>query len=102
MARAKKPKYEYVESLNLFRKRVKDATGSYVAVYGKTPDELREKLELFQTYRNLSPVGKKNLFVNDYIQNWMDIHAKGMTYGGQVDYPPAHLHHQFDFIWCRH
>ena len=86
MARAKKPKYEYVESLNLFRKRVKDATGSYVAVYGKTPDELREKLELFQTYRNLSPVGKKNLFVNDYIQNWMDIHAKGMTYGGQVDY----------------
>ena len=31
MARAKKPKYEYVESLNLFRKRVKDATGSYVA-----------------------------------------------------------------------
>ncbi len=44
MARPKKPKYEYVEKLNLFRKRVKDIHGKYVAVYGRTPDELTEKL----------------------------------------------------------
>ena len=29
MARPKKPKYEYVEKLNLFRKRVKDISGKY-------------------------------------------------------------------------
>ena len=33
MARPKKPKYEHVEKLNLFRKRVKDISGKYVAVY---------------------------------------------------------------------
>ena len=43
MARPKKPKYEYVEKLNLFRKRVKDIHGKYVAVYGRTLDELTEK-----------------------------------------------------------
>ena len=36
MARPKKPKYKYVEKLNLFRKRVKDIHGKYVAVYGRT------------------------------------------------------------------
>ena len=34
MARPKKPNYEYVEKLNLFRKRVQDIHGKYVAVYG--------------------------------------------------------------------
>ena len=44
MARQKKPKYEYVEQLGLYRKRVQDATGKYVAVYGQTQEELTEKL----------------------------------------------------------
>ena len=46
MARQKKPKYEYVEQLGLYRKRVQDATGKYVAVYGQTQEELTEKLDM--------------------------------------------------------
>lgn len=53
MARPKKPKYEYVEKLNLFRKRVKDISGKYVAVYGRTPDELTEKIMVFQEQQAL-------------------------------------------------
>ena len=44
MARPKKPTYEYVERLGRYRKRIKDADGNYVAIYGRTPGELTEKL----------------------------------------------------------
>ena len=44
MPRPKKPTYEFVERLKLYRKRIKDADGKYVAIYGKTPDELTQKL----------------------------------------------------------
>lgn len=86
MARQKKPKYEYVEQLGLYRKRVQDATGKYVAVYGQTQDELSEKLSNFDNKSNLSPIGRKNPLVNDYIQEWVELHTVNMTYGGQVDY----------------
>ena len=36
MARTRNEHYEYVERDGLFRKRVKDATGKYVAIYGET------------------------------------------------------------------
>ena len=52
MARPKKPKYEYVEKLNLFRKRVKDAHGKYVAVYGRTPDGSYIRISDYE-YQNL-------------------------------------------------
>lgn len=86
MARAKKPKYEYVESLGLYRKRVKDATGKYVAVYGKTPEELTEKISDFIVTRELSSTGRKNMLVNDYIDQWLELHIANMTYGGKADY----------------
>ena len=44
MPRPKKPIYEYVEKLDRYRKRIKDADGKYVAIYGKTPDELTRKI----------------------------------------------------------
>ena len=37
-------KFEYVERLGLYRKRIKDTDGKYVAIYGKTPTELSEKV----------------------------------------------------------
>ena len=86
MARQKKPKYEYVEQLGLYRKRVQDATGKYVAVYGQTQEELTEKLSNFNNKSNLSPIGRKNPLVNDYIQEWVELHTVNMTYGGQLDY----------------
>ena len=52
MARPKKPKYEYVEKLNLFRKRVKDAHGKYAAVYGRTPDGSYIRISDYE-YQNL-------------------------------------------------
>ena len=44
MARPRKPKYEYVEKLNLYRKRVKDSSGKYVALYGQTTEELTGRI----------------------------------------------------------
>ena len=44
MPRPKKPTYESVEKLGRYRKRIKDADGKYVAIYGKTPEELTAKL----------------------------------------------------------
>ena len=36
MARQRKPRYEYVESKQLFRKRVKGRNGTWISLYGKT------------------------------------------------------------------
>ena len=47
MAGKKKPKFEYVEALQSYRKRIKDSTGKYVSIYGQTPAELEEKLVAF-------------------------------------------------------
>lgn len=66
MARPKKPKYEYVEKLNLFRKRVKDIHGKYVAVYGRTPDELTEKLLHFNKQQERGADNKDGPWFNDF------------------------------------
>ena len=86
MARPKKPKYEYVEKLNLFRKRVKDISGKYVAVYGRTPDELTEKIMVFQEQQALGAENRDDPFFNDYAQRWMDLHGANLTFGGRTDY----------------
>ena len=46
MPRPKKPQYEYIASRGYYRKRIKDTDGKYVAIYGRTPEELTEKLEI--------------------------------------------------------
>ena len=71
MARPKKPKYEYVERLKLYRKRVKDADGKYVAIYGKTPDELTEKLQAVAAAIEEGQIQKENPLVKDYAANWL-------------------------------
>lgn len=75
MARPKKPKYEYVERLGLYRKRVKDINGKYVAVYGKNPDELTDKIADFHEAQKNGAEIKDNLLFNDYAQRWMDLHG---------------------------
>ena len=42
MARAKKPRYEYIESKQLYRKRLKGRDGKTVALYGKTPGAVHQ------------------------------------------------------------
>lgn len=89
MARPKKVKYEYVEALGLYRKRIKSPTGQYCALYGRTPEELTEKIEEYETLRPLSAVGRENRLVNDYVQDWLDLHGETISFGTRVSYQSA-------------
>lgn len=71
MPRPKKPKYEYVERLKLYRKRIKDSDGKYVAVYGTTPDELTEKLQAAAQAIEEGRLQKANPLVKDYAEDWL-------------------------------
>lgn len=42
MAQKQKAEYEYVESRGLYRKRVQDVDGKYVAISAKTPEKLEK------------------------------------------------------------
>ena len=72
MARAKKPRYEYIESKQLYRKRLKGRDGKTVALYGKTPQEL--SLLNYQDNR-------ENPYVGDYADYWLDLQEGHLTYG---------------------
>lgn len=78
--------YEFIEKRNLYRKRVQDVDGKYIAVTAKTPEKLKEKLGQFEERKSLSAIGRENRFVNDYIQYWLDLHKASLGYGTLVDY----------------
>ena len=44
MARQKKPTYEYIPARGLYRKRIKDTDGRYVAITATSPELLEEKV----------------------------------------------------------
>ncbi len=78
MARPKKPTYEYVQRLNLYRKRIKDADGKYVALYGKTPDELTAKLDLAYQQLETRQLAKSNPTVAQYAAEWLALYTAEM------------------------
>lgn len=86
MARPRKPKYEYVEQLHLYRKRVKDNDGKYVALYGQTPEELTERILEFSRLQAKGVGSRENPYFNDYAQRWMNLHGANRTFGGRTDY----------------
>ena len=86
MAQKQKAEYEYVESRGLYRKRVQDVDGKYVAISAKTPEKLEKKLEEFEKRKPLSATGRKNMLVNDYIQNWLDLHSANLGFGTTLNY----------------
>ena len=86
MARPRKPKYEYVEQLHLYRKRVKDSSGKYVALYGQTPEELTERILEFSRLQAQGAGSRENPYFNDYAQRWMNLHGANLTFGGRTDY----------------
>lgn len=93
MARPKKPKYEYVERLKLYRKRIKDADGKYVAIYGKTPDELTEKLQAAIAVIEEGQTQKENPLVKDYAAGWLQLVTADMKPKNREIYNGAiHLH----------
>jgi Site-specific recombinase XerD len=86
MPRKKKPKYEYIESRGLYRKRVKGIDGGFVAIYGKTPDELEDKLFEFSDALRTGLDLKANPYFTDYAQHWIDVHKQFLSHGAYVDY----------------
>lgn len=86
MARPRKPKYEYVEKLKSYRKRIKDADGKYVAIYGKTPEELTQKLEEAQRLIDTAAYNLENPTLSMYADRWMAIYLPKVSTRTQVDY----------------
>lgn len=60
-----------MERLKLYRKRIKDVDGKYVAIYGKTPDELTEKLRATTAVIEEGQLQKENPLVKDYAADWL-------------------------------
>lgn len=89
MARPKKVKYEYVERLKLYRKRVKDVDGKYVAIYGKTPEELTAKLEEAVASIEESCVRKAHPLVRDYAESWLELITADMKSKNREIYQSA-------------
>ena len=86
MARPKKPKYEYVESLGRYRKRIKDADGKYVAIYGNTPEELTAKLADAQRQIERAHYNRENPTVGDYADKWLTLQEPYLRSGTVADY----------------
>lgn len=86
MARPKKPTYEYVDKLKSYRKRIKDADGKYVAIYGKTPEELTQKLLEAQRTIDTAAYNLENPTLSMYADRWMAIYLPKLSAGTQADY----------------
>lgn len=86
MARPKKPQYEYVARLDRYRKRIKDADGTYVAIYGKTPEELTRKLEEARRRIENASYSLDNPTLSDYADRWMQMHLPNVSPGTATDY----------------
>lgn len=71
MPRPKKPTYEFVERLKLYRKCIKDADGKYVAIYGKTPDELTQKLSAAVEAIKDRQARRDDPLVSEYATDWL-------------------------------
>ena len=86
MARPKKPTYEYVEKLQRYRKRIKDADGKYVAIYGRTPEELTKKIEEAQTLIDDLSYNLEYPTLSEYADKWLVMHATTISEGTLQDY----------------
>lgn len=86
MARPRKPRYEYVEKLKLYRKRIKDSDGKYVSIYGKTPAELEAKLEEATARIQQLRYNADNPTLTDYSNKWIEMHRPAVRERTMVDY----------------
>ena len=86
MPRQKKPRYEYVEKLGRYRKRVKDADGKYVAIYGVTPEELEERVREAQELISTASFHRENPLVKEYAEKWLTMHSAHVRPTTMTDY----------------
>lgn len=86
MPRQKKPTYEYVEKLGRYRKRIKDADGRYVSIYGLTVQELEEKIMQAQEAIANAAYRRENPTVADYAEKWLTMQAAHVRQTTLTDY----------------
>lgn len=86
MARPKKPKYEYVAALGRYRKRIKDTDGKYVAIYGRTPEELEAKLRDAEQLIEAAAFNRETPTVEQYAAQWMALHEPYIRPRTAIDY----------------
>lgn len=75
MARKKKPEHKFVPSMGLYRKREKGVNDGK-PVYGKTPEELDEKLEYLRKEAAAGIDSRNNPTVEQYVEKWMQLHGQ--------------------------
>ena len=71
MPRQKKPRYEYVPALKLYRKRIKDIDGKYFPIYGKTEPDLTAKIAAAQADVAARLEARTNPTVRQYAELWL-------------------------------
>ena len=86
MARPKAPTYEYVEKLQCYRKRIKDADGKYVAIYGKTQKELTAKIQEAQRQISEATFRRDNPTVREYAEKWLLMQSSHIRSTTLADY----------------
>lgn len=86
MARPKKPKYEYVEKLGLYRKRIKDSDGKYVAIYGSSPDELTIKIQEAELQIAKLAYSSQHPTLSQYADKWLEMHRHSVRENTWRDY----------------
>ena len=75
MARKKKPEYKFVPSMGLYRKREKGINDGK-PVYGKTPEDLDEKLAYLRKEAAAGIASRNNPTVEQYVEKWMQLHGQ--------------------------
>ena len=75
MARKKKLEYKFVPSMGLYRKREKGVNDGK-PVYGKTPEELDEKLAYLRKEAAAGIDSRNNPTVEQYVERWMQLHGQ--------------------------
>lgn len=58
-----------------YRTRIKDADGKRVAIYGKTPEELEEKLKAAKKEIEIAVFRKENPTVKEYSEKWLKMRS---------------------------
>lgn len=79
-------KFEYVERLGLYRKRIKDTDGKYVAIYGKTPTELSEKVKVARRTVEEGQIAKDNPLLSAYADRWVELNTTNISTATKRDY----------------
>lgn len=86
MPRQKKTKYEYIPSRKLYRKRIKDTDGKYVAITASTPEALAEKIAEAEELIANATYHRENPLVRDYAKKWLTMHSANVRPTTMIDY----------------